>query len=88
MTDDWQRNEITIRAEGIDWHGVTPQEFLERMADRMLNPWKYPDRPRLPVFEPFPRIARLETRWSKARKQTKTIWWNLRHLTEERPYDY
>ncbi len=87
MTDDWQRNRLTFFAEVDPLHDHI-LKLQRQMADRMLYPWKYPDRPRLPVFEPFPRLARLETRWSKTRKQTKTIWSNLRHLTEERPYDY
>lgn len=59
------------------------------MFDRMLHPWKHPDRPAIAWdFEPFPRVTHC---WGAAREAAARIrgaWRVLRHGVPEPEVDW
>jgi hypothetical protein len=50
-----------------DARGV--RDALDTAFDRALNPWKYPDRPKVPTFDLFPRLSKLRRQAIEARSR-------------------
>lgn len=67
----------------VNWSGM-----VSRMIRRHTHPWEFPDPCPLPMFDPFPRLTRIERRARRWRDQARVIAYNLTHLTEPREDPY
>lgn len=83
------QNMYTFYAEPFE--GITRwvRDAQLEMLDRMTYPWKYPDRPRLPEIELFPRLTRWENRLKRWRKRVTDVVYVARSgLPESGGYDW